>query len=230
MRRSSLIAAAIVAGSAAPALAADPAPVVAAERAFAAKVAEVGVRDGFLAFMAEDAIVFTPEPVKAKAFYAARPPSKPARDGGVRLTWRPDFAGLAKSQDLGFSSGPAEVNGAPSSRYVTIWKRQADGAWKWQFDGGVDDTSPRPAQPPAVRVLAEGAPGDPATALAEVKAADAARRRDGLGFEPLGGGASAAGDLAWTYGMATAGTVKSPYLRIWRREPAGWAIVLDQTF
>src|SRR5260370_441561 len=40
---------------------ADPAPVIAAERAFSAKAAEAGIGPSFLAFMADGAIVFNPD-------------------------------------------------------------------------------------------------------------------------------------------------------------------------
>jgi ketosteroid isomerase-like protein len=106
-------------------------PIVEAERAFAADGMARGVRDSFLAHMADEAIVFAPGPTGAKAFYGARPPSKP----GV-LDWWPVWAGIARSGDLGFTTGPYTVNGQPGAFYFTVWKKQADGTWKWIFDGG----------------------------------------------------------------------------------------------
>jgi ketosteroid isomerase-like protein len=268
--RPSLLAAALLM-MAGPAFAADPAPVAAAEQAFAKSVAELGIRDGFLAHMADDAIVFAPGPVSAKALYGGRPPSKPASQGGTQLVWWPTFAGLAASGDLGFTTGPAEVNGQRISHYFTVWKRQPDGAWKWIYDGGVsNDASGEPAMGAPVRPLPAGsAAKDPAKAFAEVQAletafaqaakadvamayraalaADAqvegspakpattpkaveteiATRAVRETFTPLGGAASAAGDLAWTYGAAAADGSKH-YVRIWRHGPDGWRIVYDQ--
>jgi len=149
----SLIAAAALAG---PALAADrpadPGPVIAAERAFAARAAEVGVAPSFLEFMADDAVAFTPEPVKARAFYGARPPGKTPKEGGALLAWWPNFAGIARSGDLGFTTGPATVNGgAADVFYFTVWKKQPDGRWKWLLDAGIDANgakAPGPGVPP----------------------------------------------------------------------------------
>jgi len=65
-----LLGAAVLAG---PALAAPvtPAPVVAAERAFAADGLALGVRDSFLKHSAPEGIVLAPEPILAKAAFAA---------------------------------------------------------------------------------------------------------------------------------------------------------------
>ena len=124
--------------AAAPALAApaDPAPVIAAERAFSARAGEVGVAQSFLDNMTDDAIVFSPDPVKAKSVYGGRPPAKTPKDGGTLLVWWPNFAGIARSDDLGFTTGPAEVNGKRSVHFFTAWQTQADGRWKWDYAGG----------------------------------------------------------------------------------------------
>ena len=142
-----------------PALAAgvDPAPVIAAERAFAARAGEVGVARSFLENMTDDAIVFNPDPVKAKAVYGGRPPEKTPKEGGTRLAWWPNWAGIARSGDLGFTTGPAEVNGKRSVHYFTVWQKQADGSWKWVYDGGAEsDPGQAPGPDAPVRVLAAG--------------------------------------------------------------------------
>ena len=72
----------------------DPAPVIAAERAFAARAAEVGVTPSFLEYMSDEAIVFAQDPVNARAFYGRRPAGKSPRDGGALLAWWPNFAGV----------------------------------------------------------------------------------------------------------------------------------------
>ncbi|HEY0436187.1 MAG TPA: DUF4440 domain-containing protein, partial [Phenylobacterium sp.] len=132
------LAAALIA-TAAQARPADPAPVIAAERAFSAKAAEAGIASSFLAFMADDAIAFSPEPVSAKTLYGARPPGKTPKEGGTLLAWWPNLAGISRSGDLGFTTGPASVNGKPPGVfYFTVWVRQPDGAWKWVLDAGVE--------------------------------------------------------------------------------------------
>lgn len=109
-----------------------PAPidqVIAAERAFAADTRERGLKIGFLAAVAPDGIVFSPGPVNARDRFAALPDRPPRRPG---LFWWPDFAGVANSGDLGFTTGGATI----PVRYFTVWQRQADGSWRWIYDGG----------------------------------------------------------------------------------------------
>ena len=60
------------------------------------------------------------------------------------LVWHPVEGEVAKSEDLGFTVGNAvfsgeREDGAPIvsySKYLTVWKRQPDGSWKFVVDGG----------------------------------------------------------------------------------------------
>ena len=74
--------------------------------------------------------VWAPEPLLAKAVY-----SQP-RPKGVELVWWPLWAGIARSGDLGFTTGPYTADGRPGGYYFTVWAKQPDGSWKWLFDGG----------------------------------------------------------------------------------------------
>lgn len=156
---------------------ADPAPVIAAERAFSARAAEVGVAPSFLQFMSDDAILFAPQPVNAKAFYSARPPGKSPKEGGPLLAWWPNFAGISRSGDLAFTTGPASINrGKPGTFYFTVWKRQADGGWKWVYDGGVQAdgaSAPGPSTDPIKLPPGDARPMAPAAAWAQVRLAEA---------------------------------------------------------
>lgn len=109
--------------------AASPEPVVHAERAFAAEVSARGFKQGFLAFAAEDAVLFQPGVVNARASLGALPDGPPE---DPPLAWWPEWAGIAASGDFGFTTGPASI----PVRYFTVWRKQADGSWKWIYDGG----------------------------------------------------------------------------------------------
>ncbi|MDG2521507.1 DUF4440 domain-containing protein [Caulobacter segnis] len=178
MIRTLLAAAAL---SAAPLLAiaqtTSPAEVIAAERAFAADGFANGVKASFLRHMTDDALLFAPGPVNAKAFFEGRPDSK------VQIKWWPIFAGIARSGDLGFTTGPAEYDGKRGGHYFTVWARQADGAWKWVYDGGPRATSvgqPGPESEPVALAMAVGGAGSAEKAFAQVQAAEAALAKAAL--------------------------------------------------
>ncbi|MGZ6016770.1 MAG: DUF4440 domain-containing protein [Phenylobacterium sp.] len=250
---------------------ADPAPVVAAERAFAADGLAMGVKDSFLKHSAPDAIVLNPEPQLAKAVFGAASP------GGPKLVWWPLWAGVAKSGDLGFTTGPYTVNDKPGAWYFTVWAKQPDGSWKWLFDGGPPSetagAAPQGSTVAYAKPSAKGA-GSPARAMTEVTRAEAdlaraaqsdlkaaylavvaedgrvvgskarppASRADletelstrpaAVRFSPLGGQASTAGDLAWTYGAAQWAADgqdrRGHYVRIWRNDATGWRLLFDE--
>jgi ketosteroid isomerase-like protein len=140
------------------------APVVAAERAFARHVLDKGFKSGFLAFSAEDSIMFQPGPVNPRPSFERLPDEVPP---GPALQWWPHWAGMARSGDLGFTTG-----GATSPvRFFTVWRRQADGSWKWIYDGGVPLRQPMkagPDDPVAYLPLATAQAGSADAALAEV--------------------------------------------------------------
>lgn len=60
------------------------------------------------------------------------------------LVWEPDFAEISESEDLGYTIGHYTYTLTDSTgsvkiykgNYVTIWKKQPDGSWKYVFDTG----------------------------------------------------------------------------------------------
>ncbi len=117
-------------------------PVIAAERAFAADAAVRGWAAAFRSAAAADAITLSPDPVNAHEQLVQF-----EGDGETTLDWRPAYAGIAQSGDFGFTTGPFQFRGRDGivGHYFTVWRRQADGSWKWIFDAG---TEVRDAGPP----------------------------------------------------------------------------------
>ena len=136
-----LIVLAVLAGCAATDKRVTPAPVVAAERAFAADGAKRGWAAAFRSYAAPDAIMLNPDPINAHESLAKIP-----GDGETTLDWRPAYAGISRSGDFGFTTGPFLIRGLEGvvGHYFTVWRLQSDGTWKWIFDAGTDvvDTSP----------------------------------------------------------------------------------------
>src|SRR5258706_3323195 len=108
----------------------DPKPLVDAEHAFAKLAADKGVKDAFLANLANEGVLFRPRPVDGKKWLNGNPAAP-----GV-LSWEPAVAEIAASQDLGYTSGPWEFREKAGDKprgtgqYLTIWKKQADGGLK----------------------------------------------------------------------------------------------------
>ena len=98
---------------------------------------EQGSRAAFLQFLADDSIVFHPGPVNGRQDWTRRP------EKGISLTWKPLFAAMSRSADLGYTTGPAEWRKEKEDakpfgygQFLSIWRKQKDGSWKVALDVG----------------------------------------------------------------------------------------------
>jgi len=123
------------------------------EALFARAVETQGVRAGFLAYLAETAVVFNPEPVAARHFYESKP------ENGARLRWRPDLAAISEDGEFGWASGPwlwsadATAPAEAAGHYLTVW-RHAGGSWKVLLDAGISYPNLGADRPRALEVEA----------------------------------------------------------------------------
>jgi ketosteroid isomerase-like protein len=130
-----------------------------AERAFAQAAAQSGIVQAFRQFAAPDAVMFLPDPTPATQALAT------ARWAGD-LVWRMQYVGVAPSGDLAFSAGPSLLRGAGrplGGYYLTIWRRQPDGAWRYVLDHAADMPPAvfGPPPRPLTVVNTEPPPGEP---------------------------------------------------------------------
>jgi len=66
------------------------------------------------------------------------------------FSWTPDQVTVAADGRTALSTGPVlDADGQPRSRFMTIWRLDADGRWRVIVDGGVEDACA--AQPAAKR-------------------------------------------------------------------------------
>lgn len=126
---------------------------VATELAFAKMAKEEGIRPSFMAYIAEDGILFRPRAVKGKQWMIANP--LPASDKHPLLSWYPSIADIALAGDMGYTTGPWEfrqdINDAKAvafGNFLTVWKKQADGSWKFAIDLGISNPQPGAAIEP----------------------------------------------------------------------------------
>jgi ketosteroid isomerase-like protein len=114
-----------------------------ADSAFAAQSVAHGAKQAFLTYAAEHAITFGSGPQMNEGREAIGVAFDRFPAGAV-LEWRPVAAEIAKSGDLGCTVGEATIRSLNQySKYLTIWKRQADKKWKFVADGG--NLRPAPA-------------------------------------------------------------------------------------
>lgn len=208
--------------SAEPKSAADQ--VEAAERAFAADGLALGVRDSFLKHMADDAIIFAPQPVNARAFYEGR-----VAETGPRLEWWPAWVVAAQSGDLALSAGPSFVDGRPSGWFSSIWRKDPDGAWRWIYDGGgaADPVSaPAQATPAAKGRVAEIDEGSPAKAFDAVRAAETILSRTAEHGASQAYKAFLAADARLTGPRGTRGLLPTAIEERLKRRPAAMSLTL----
>ena len=114
------------------------------ERAFSKLSEEKGIKEAFLFYLADDSIVFRPKPVPGRKVYEAAPD-----DSSALLTWEPAYAEVAPDGDLGYTTGPYQVQDkskpadpARHGHYVSLWQKQPNGLWKVVLDVGISHPQP----------------------------------------------------------------------------------------
>jgi len=113
----------------------------AADSLFADLAYRMGTGYAFAATVAQDGVMFgNPQlvigPQAVQDFFAG--------GAGSSLSWQPVYAAVAASRDLGFTIGEYTSTGrGPTGaavqrfgKYLTVWRLQSDGTWKFVVDGG----------------------------------------------------------------------------------------------
>lgn len=113
------------------------------DRAFSSLSAEKGMNHAFLSYISIDGVLLRPNrmPVegadKIKELFSSP-------DSIITLRWEPLYGSVASSGDLGYTYGTYQYESLTpegeyikdEGTYVTIWRRNADGNWKFVLDSG----------------------------------------------------------------------------------------------
>ena len=117
------------------------------ERAFAKMSEDQGVRPAFLAYIADDGILFRPTAVNGKQWFKEHP--LPPADKRALLSWQPTYADISLATDMGYTTGPwqfkADINDEKPvawGNFLTVWKKQPDNSWKFVIDLGISNPQP----------------------------------------------------------------------------------------
>ncbi len=113
-----------------------------ADREFSRLSVENGAAAAFVAFAAEDAVIYRDQRHPVEGRQAIH---ELLRRSEGTLRWDPYFVDLAGSGDLGYTRGTyvyafTDSTGAENrlyGYYVSIWKKQRGGDWKYVFDSGI---------------------------------------------------------------------------------------------
>ncbi|NHZ87067.1 MAG: hypothetical protein GWP19_14540 [Planctomycetia bacterium] len=60
-------------------------------------------------------------------------------DRNTKFTWKPLYAYVAKSGELGYTFGTYKITSGESiekGTYVSVWKKNSNGKWKFVLDSG----------------------------------------------------------------------------------------------
>jgi len=156
-----------------------------AEHAFNRVAQTEGQWTAFRRYATEDAVMFAPKPVNAQAFLKNR------KNPPFSVQWWPAESYVACDGTVAVNTGPwAAARG--SGFFTTVWTAQADGGWKWVYDGGDALKAPRtlPERPRMRRAACVAVP--PSTPA--------------MAGPDQGAGASRDGSLRWRWAMAADGS------------------------
>jgi ketosteroid isomerase-like protein len=124
------------------------------ERAFSKRSTDEGVRPAFLAFIADDGILFRPNAVNGKQWFGEHP-APPPSDTRPLLTWYPSVADISLAGDMGYTTGPWErrndihdADAVAWGNFLTVWKRQPDNSFKFVIDLGISNPQPEQVAAP----------------------------------------------------------------------------------
>jgi ketosteroid isomerase-like protein len=127
--------------------AANPQVLIDADIAFSDYSVKHGIQKSFIEF-ADDSVVILKDkqmPIVGKQSLIDSYAGK--SDSGVVLTWKPAKAVIAGSGELGYTYGfwkfVAKGDTAQGT-YMTVWKKDAQGNWKYIADTGNEGLSPDP--------------------------------------------------------------------------------------
>ncbi len=118
------------------------AEIIQADRAFSKLSEDKGMKVAFLQYMDSEGVLLRPDNMPIKGGFAIDYISQ-ENDTSFSMSWEPKGASVAQSGDLGYTYGTYLMkfkhrDSVVRGTYVSIWKKQPDGGWKYVLDSGND--------------------------------------------------------------------------------------------
>ncbi len=116
-----------------------------ADRAFSKMCLEKGVRKAYIEYIDSNGILLRPNQYPLIGAAAVDFLSQ-INDTSFSLQWEPKGGAIAQSGELGFTYGiyalkPSQKDTTIFGTYTNVWKKQADGKWKFLLDTGNEGVS-----------------------------------------------------------------------------------------
>ena len=117
--------------------------IIQTEKEFADMAATNGIAKAFLFYAAENAVLERNDIlIEGRRSIAMLFENSSSNSMEVKLSWKPDFVDVSSSGDLGYTYGKYQYTTVDSlgnrneseGVFHTVWKRQADGSWKYVWD------------------------------------------------------------------------------------------------
>lgn len=111
---------------------------------------EEGVKEAFLAFTAENGVLLRPFMMPVVGYDEVKKFMEEG-DSNFQLTWEPVYADVSTSGDMGYTFGlytavfkdSKGVEQTNRGTYVSIWKKDKEGNWKFVLDTGNPGLEPK---------------------------------------------------------------------------------------
>lgn len=112
-----------------------------ADRDFSDMSVKEGMFKAFLFYMAEDGVILRDNSYPSKGKEDLRKRFEGRSDTSFVLSWEPVYEKIAESGELGYTYGihtnlDKATGKITKGTYITIWKKQTDGSWKFVLDTG----------------------------------------------------------------------------------------------
>lgn len=114
---------------------------------FAEMAVEQGYRKAFMEYMEDDAILLRDNHLPIIGADAVQYVSG-INDTTFTVDWDPQGGDVSEAGDMGFTYGVYEIRTETERQkgtYVTIWRRQKDGKWKYVLDAGAQGVGEEPS-------------------------------------------------------------------------------------
>lgn len=125
---------------------ASPKVLMDADLAFSDYSANHGIQKAFIEFSHDSVVKLKPNSLPVVGKQSLIDSFAGKSDSGLVLTWKPSDAVIAKSGELGFTYGIWTLiakGDTAKGTYLSVWKMNSAGEWKYIADTGNDGLSPK---------------------------------------------------------------------------------------